>query len=156
MTLAEVLAGVPLLTELTPALGQTVVSGLEYDSRRLQAGNLFFAFAGARADGRQFVSQAMANGALGVASELPAPDGFVGPWLQVEHGRQALAMASRTFYGRLDTRVALTGITGTNGKTTTGFLIDSILRAAGKITALIGTIEYRLGGKVLPAVNTTP
>src|SRR5439155_3829371 len=78
------------------------------------------------------------------------------PWIRVEHGRQALALASRNFYGRPDERLQLTGITGTNGKTTTSYLVDSILRAAGHITAVIGTIEYHLAGRVLPAVNTTP
>src|SRR5262249_14289156 len=84
------------------------------------------------------------------------PDGFPGPWIQVEHGRQALAVAARNFYGRPDERIDLTAITGTNGKTTTAFLVDSILRAAGRTTALVGTIEYHLAGRVLPAVNTTP
>jgi UDP-N-acetylmuramoyl-L-alanyl-D-glutamate--2,6-diaminopimelate ligase len=74
----------------------------------------------------------------------------------VEHGRRALALAARNFYCRPDERLALTGITGTNGKTTTSYLLDSVLRAAGYATALIGTIEYHLAGRVLPAVNTTP
>ena len=65
-------------------------------------------------------------------------------------------LAARNFYGRPDERIDLIGITGTNGKTTTSYLVDSILRAAGKITALIGTIEYHLAGRVLQAVNTTP
>jgi len=135
------------------------VKGLEYDSRRVADGFLFFAFPGSRTDGRQFAEDALARGAVAVASEQenPAEAGqAVRPWIQVEHGRQALAVASRTFYGRPDERIGLTGITGTNGKTTTGFLIDSVLRAAGAVTALIGTIEYHLAGRVLPAVNTTP
>ena len=70
--------------------------------------------------------------------------------------RQALALASKTFYGKLDEKIPLTGITGTNGKTTTSYLIDSILRTAGKTTMLAGTIEYHLGAKILPAANTTP
>ena len=156
MKLSDVLAQVPLLTELPPPAGFAEITGLEYDSRRVAPRNLFFAFPGAHVDGRQFASQAMSQGALGVVSELPPPEGFAGTWLQVAHGRRALAVASRNFYGKLDEKIALTGITGTNGKTTTGFLIDSILRAAGKTTALIGTVEYRLGDKILPAVNTTP
>jgi UDP-N-acetylmuramoyl-L-alanyl-D-glutamate--2,6-diaminopimelate ligase len=74
----------------------------------------------------------------------------------VAHGRQTLSIAARNFYGRPDERLSLTGITGTNGKTTTAYLIDSVLRAAGKTTAMIGTIEYHLAGRVLKAVNTTP
>ena len=74
----------------------------------------------------------------------------------MEHGRQALAIAARNFYGAPDDRVFFTGITGTNGKTTTSYLIEAILKARGEITGLIGTIEYHLAGKVLPAPNTTP
>jgi UDP-N-acetylmuramoyl-L-alanyl-D-glutamate--2,6-diaminopimelate ligase len=156
MTLGEILAGIRLKAPLPPELSPLDVKGLEYDSRRVQPGFLFFAFPGSRADGRQFAQDAMGRGALAVASESPAPDGFPAPWIEVEHGRQALALAARNFYRHADERIALTGITGTNGKTTTSYLIDAILRAAGKITALIGTIEYQLAGRVLPAVNTTP
>ncbi|MCU1262722.1 MAG: murE [Bryobacterales bacterium] len=153
MTMAEVLRGIPLKTEIPAGLAGQQVHGLDYDSRRIQPGFLFFAFPGSRADGRAFAESALAKGALAVVSELAPPEGFAGTWLQVEQGRHALALAARNFYGQ---RVSLTGITGTNGKTTTGFLIDSILRAAGHTTALIGTIEYHLGNEVLPAVNTTP
>ena len=107
-------------------------------------------------DGRAFAAQAAERGATATVSELPAPDGWTSPWIQVEHGRHALALAARTFYGKLDEKLSLIGITGTNGKTTTAFLLDSVLRQAGKTTALVGTIEYRLGSKTLPAPNTTP
>ncbi len=156
MTIREVLAGVPLLSALTPSLAQTPVLGLDYDSRRVKRGFLFFAFPGARVDGRDFARQACANGAVAIVSELPSPEGISAEWIQVEHGRRALALASKTFYGRLDEKIPLVGITGTNGKTTTSYLVDSILRAAGMTTMLAGTIEYRLGSKILPAVNTTP
>lgn len=156
MTVNEVLAGVQLLSPLPPLLSQTAILGLDYDSRRAKAGFLFFAFPGAHVDGREFAAQAIAGGAAGVVSELPAPEGFSAPWIQVEHGRRALAMAAKTFYGRVDEKIPLVGITGTNGKTTTSFLVDSILRAAGRTTMLAGTIEYRLGSKTLPAPNTTP
>ena len=156
MTLNELLTGVRLKSPLPPNLAATEIHSLDYDSRRVEPGSLFFAFPGARADGRAFAQSALERGALAVASELPSPDHFAGPWIQVEHGRQALAMASRNFYGKPDERLGITGITGTNGKTTTSFLIDAILQAAGKITALIGTIEYRLAGEVRTAVNTTP
>jgi UDP-N-acetylmuramoyl-L-alanyl-D-glutamate--2,6-diaminopimelate ligase len=154
--LAEVLAGVRLKKPLGAELTRKTIEDLAYDSRRVKKGGLFFAFPGARADGRSFAEQAVKAGAVAVASELPAPGGFPGDWIEVEHGRQALALAARNFYGRPDERIGVTGITGTNGKTTTSYLIDSILRTADKTTALIGTIEYHLGDKVLPAVNTTP
>lgn len=156
MILAEVLAGVRLKKPLGAELARKTIEDLAYDSRRVQKGGLFFAFPGARADGRSFAEQAVKAGAVAVASELPSPPGFRGDWIEVEHGRQALALAARNFYGRPDERIGVTGITGTNGKTTTSYLVDSILRAAGKTTALVGTIEYHLGDKVLPAVNTTP
>ena len=156
MTLDQILAGVRLKAALPAELGRRQVTGLDYDSRRVEAGFLFSAFAGARADGRKFAQAAIASGAIGVVSELPSPEGFQGTWIQVEHGRQALALASRNFYGHPDERLSLTGVTGTNGKTTTTFLIDAVLRAAGKTTAMVGTIEYRLAGEVRTAVNTTP
>ena len=156
MTLGEILAEVRLAAPLSPLLSQLDVQGLDYDSRRVQPGFLFFAFPGSRADGRQFAQDAVSRGALAVVSESPAPADFPAPWIEVAHGRHALALAARNFYRRPDQRIALTGITGTNGKTTTSYLIDAILRAAGKTTALIGTIEYHLAGRVLPAVNTTP
>jgi UDP-N-acetylmuramoyl-L-alanyl-D-glutamate--2,6-diaminopimelate ligase len=161
MTIAEILQGVRLRQELPRDLGRAPVTGLEYDSRRVEPGFLFFAFPGARTDGREFASQAIEKGAVATVSELPAPAGFQGWWIEVEHGRQTLALAARNFYGNPasgnpDARLKLTGVTGTNGKTTTTFLIDAVLRAAGMTTALVGTIEYRLAGEVRPAVNTTP
>ena len=156
MTIDEVLQGVGLRKELPGDFGKAVVTGLEYDSRRVQPGYLFFAFPGARADGREFAQQAIDKGAVATVSELPAPKGFPGRWIDVENGRQALALAARNFYGNTAERLELTGVTGTNGKTTTTFLIDAVLREAGMTTALVGTIEYRLAGEVRPAVNTTP
>ena len=156
MILREILSGVRLKQPLPPELGSLPIEGLEFDSRRAGRGFLFFAFPGSRADGRQFAADAVARGAVAVASESEPPAELAPIWIQVEHGRQALAVAARNFYGRPDERLGLTGITGTNGKTTTSYLIDSILRTAGYRTALIGTIEYHLAGRVLPAVNTTP
>jgi UDP-N-acetylmuramoyl-L-alanyl-D-glutamate--2,6-diaminopimelate ligase len=156
MILGQVLDGVELRAGLAPELASKTVAGLEYDSRRVEKDFLFFAFAGSRVDGRRFAQDAMAKGALAVVSDLARPDDFSGEWIEVAHGRQALATAARNFYQQPDERVLFTGITGTNGKTTTSYLIDAILREAGFVTGLIGTIEYRLAGEVLPAVNTTP
>jgi UDP-N-acetylmuramoyl-L-alanyl-D-glutamate--2,6-diaminopimelate ligase len=156
MKLGTLLAGVKLRQPLPRSLDAVEVAGLEYDSRRVEPGFLFFAFAGARADGRQFARDAMAKGAVAIVSDMPRPDDFDGPWIEVDHGRRALSAASRTFYHNPDKRVHFTGVTGTNGKTTTAYLIESILAAAGKITGVVGTIEYRIAGQVRPAVNTTP
>ena len=156
MKLGEVFAGVSLRAELPEDLAQLQVKGLEYDSRKVAAGFLFFAFQGQHADGRRFAEDAVRRGAVAVVSDSSRPDSFSGAWIEVEHGRRALALAARNFYGKPDERIVITGITGTNGKTTTCYLVDSVLRAAGKTTAMVGTIEYRLGSATLPAVNTTP
>jgi UDP-N-acetylmuramoyl-L-alanyl-D-glutamate--2,6-diaminopimelate ligase len=156
MTLKEVLAGVRVRNEVSKELEARTVEGLEYDSRRVQKDFVFVAFQGAHADGSRFADEAMGRGAMLVMSEMSRPSGFTGPWLQVEHGRKALASASRNFYGAPDEKVFFTGITGTNGKTTTSFLTEAILKTAGNVTGLIGTIAYRMADKVLPAANTTP
>src|ERR1700744_3823688 len=107
MTIGQVLAGVRLRTELPATLASQQISGLDYDSRRVEKGFLFFAFPGARVDGREFAAQAAGRGAVAIVSELPpageAPASSPStPWIQVEHGRHALALAARTFYGNQD------------------------------------------------------
>jgi UDP-N-acetylmuramoyl-L-alanyl-D-glutamate--2,6-diaminopimelate ligase len=154
MILEEVLAGVAL--RQGKWVSRWDVAGLAYDSRKVKENFLFFAFAGSKLDGAGFAADAIARGARIVLSELPRPADFSGAWIEVEHGRQALATAARNFYGHPDEKLRFTGITGTNGKTTTSFLLDAILREAGFVTGLIGTIEYRLAGERLDAPNTTP
>ena len=113
MTLGQLLADGKLGAELSSPLAAREITGIDYDSRRIAPGNLFFAFAGAKADGRRFASDAIAKGAAAVVSELPQPEDFAGSWIRVSHGRRALAVAARRFYGAPDERLALTGITGT-------------------------------------------
>lgn len=156
MRLSHVLDGIPVLRGSNSGLLGGDVTGIAYDSRKVAPGFLFFAFSGAKTDGAQFAGTAIQKGALAIVSDRPSPGGFHGPWLQVEHGREALALSAKHFYNRPDERIVLTAVTGTNGKTTSASLINAILQAAGKTTALIGTIEYQLAGKTLPAVNTTP
>ena len=159
-TVQEVLSGVNFRGTLPPEIATLRVGGLEYDSRRVGKDFLFFAFPGSHVDGRRFAQQAMDRGACAVVSDQRRAAEFAGAWIEVEHGRRALATAARNFYRWPDERLYLTGITGTNGKTTTASLIDAILQAAGLLTGLIGTIEYRLPGREgvehLPAPNTTP
>ena len=131
MTVATVLEKSGVLAALEPALASRMVSGLAYDSRLAKEDNLFFAFPGARTDGRRFAADAYEKGALAVVSELPQPYDIAGPWIQVAHGRKALAAASKIFFGAPDERLFVAAITGTNGKTTTSWLVDSILRSAG-------------------------
>ncbi len=141
---------------LRSACSDRAVAGLHYDSRQVRPGELFFAFAGAQVDGHRFAPAAINAGAAAVVSERAAPDELARRWVQVKHGRTALAAAALEFYGRPDRRLKLTGVTGTNGKTTTVYLIDAILRAAGVTTARIGTIDHTIAGRQAAAVNTTP
>lgn len=156
MTLRELLEGVKLREGLPSAAAALSVAGLASDSRRVKKGFVFFAIRGSRVDGRRFAPQALEAGAIAVISDEPRPADFPSLWIQAENTQQAVAAAARTFYGKPDERIRFTGITGTNGKTTTSNLLDSILRRAGHVTGVIGTIEYRLAGKVQPADYTTP
>ena len=154
MNLGELLQGVPS-QEIGADSAQEITS-LAYDSRRVQPGSLFFAIHGEKADGHDFIPQALKSGAVAVVSERAAPEELATRWVCVPKIRRALADAARAFYGRPDSRLQLIGITGTNGKTTAAFLLESVLRAAGIPTGLFGTIEYRFGGRTLGALNTTP
>ncbi len=156
MRLTDLIEGVLPGILLQPEWGALDVLDLEYDSRKAKAGDGFFAFSGAHADGRQFAQEAMQRGAVAVFSENEAPAGFEGPWIRLEHARHAMAAMSRKLYGAPDEALAVTGVTGTNGKTTTVFALDSMLRHAGKITGMVGTIHYQVAGREMPAVNTTP
>ncbi len=154
MRLGELLRGVASLE--TGTVAEAEISSLAYDSRRVQRGTLFFAIQGEKADGHRFIPQAFERGAVAVVSERPASPEGAGRWIQVPKIRRALADAARAFYGHPEAQLRLVGITGTNGKTTTAYLIESILRAAGIRAGLFGTIEYRVGERVFPATNTTP
>jgi UDP-N-acetylmuramoyl-L-alanyl-D-glutamate--2,6-diaminopimelate ligase len=154
MKLNELLRGLDGL-EMGPDVGAEVAS-LAYDSRQVQRGSLFFAIQGEKADGHAFIPQALERGAVAVVSERLPPSDLASRWVRVPQIRRALSTAGRVFFGQPDLRLKLIGITGTNGKTTTAFLVDSILRAAGIRAGLFGTIEYRVGERALPALNTTP
>jgi UDP-N-acetylmuramoyl-L-alanyl-D-glutamate--2,6-diaminopimelate ligase len=137
--------------------GNPSVSGLEYDSRRVKPGDAFIAMRGEASDGNKFVDQAVASGAVAIISDSANETPREGvAWAQVPHGRRALARLSANFYKRPAERLAITGITGTNGKSTTAFLLEAILSAASRKSALVGTIEYHVAGKILPAPHTTP
>src|SRR5512146_760988 len=137
--------------------GSPVVGGLEYNSRRVRPGTVFVAMKGETTDGNRFIDAAIQAGAVAVVTDSPVepPPGDLA-WAQVVHGRRALARLSANFYRRPAERIASTGITGTNGKTTTSFLVEAMLQAAGRKDVLIGTVEYHVAGQVLPAPHTTP
>lgn len=154
MNLAALLQDISLPADA--AWQRLEVRGLEYDSRRVEPGFVFFAFPGSRTSGALYARQAVERGAVAVVSELEAPADFPAPWIRVEHGRRALALMSLRLYGNPGRRLRLTGVTGTNGKTTTVFAIDSMLRHAGRTTGMAGTVLYRIGQRESAAVNTTP
>jgi UDP-N-acetylmuramoyl-L-alanyl-D-glutamate--2,6-diaminopimelate ligase len=160
MTLGELLNGLDVV-QRTPATNDPhglEISSLECDSRRVAPGCFFFALPGSKTDGNRFVAQALGNGASAVASEQARPGNLPTRtvWIQVRDARKALALAAANFYGRPAQSLEMIGVTGTNGKTTTTFLIDSILRASGRRTGLFGTIFYRTPRGEEPAPNTTP
>jgi UDP-N-acetylmuramoyl-L-alanyl-D-glutamate--2,6-diaminopimelate ligase len=153
MTFQQVLDGAEVLAHS----GDPGMSSVEYDSRRVKPGCVFVAMRGESSDGNKFIDQAITAGAVAVVTDSAAEKPRPGvAWAVVPNGRRALARVSANFYKRPAERIAVTGITGTNGKSTTAFLVESILTAAGRKSALIGTIEYHVAGKVLPAPHTTP
>jgi UDP-N-acetylmuramoyl-L-alanyl-D-glutamate--2,6-diaminopimelate ligase len=138
------------------------ITGIEYDSRRIRPGSVFVAMKGGSTDGNHFISQAVAAGALGIITDSARTFGHLAVHhpnlaaVQVEHGRRALAESSAAFFGHPERKLSATGITGTNGKTTTAFLTEALLNAAARTTTLIGTIEYHVAGETRPSVHTTP
>src|ERR1017187_3454501 len=154
MKLGDLLQGMVVLH--TAADAGAKIRNLAYDSREAGPGTLFFAIHGARADGHAYTQQALARGAVAVVSERPAPPDLVNRWIQVPAIRRALADAARIILGHPEQNLLLVGITGTNGKTTTSYLVESVLQAAGINCGVFGTIEYRMAGRSKAATNTTP
>ena len=138
------------------------VTGVEYDSRKIKPGAVFVAMKGGSTDGNRYIDKAIAAGALGIVTDSSNTFDHLlvyqagTPVLEVEHGRRALAEAAAAFFDHPERKLAATGITGTNGKTTTAFLIEALLNAAARTTVLVGTIEYHLAGEVRPSIHTTP
>lgn len=129
---------------------------LTCDSRNVQQGTLFFALPGTSVDGHLFIGKAVEAGAVAVVLENPdfAPQGIT--WVRVADCRKAMGLISAVFNGEPTAQKPLIGITGTNGKTTTTFLIEAVLAAAGIPAAVLGTISYRFGTTVIEASHTTP
>jgi len=130
------------------------VLGLAYDSRMVTRGQLFAALHGGKQDGLEFVKSAKRRGAVAVLSDRIPP--LEMPWIEVANPRQALADLAAAYFGKPADRLCLTGVTGTNGKTTTAFLIDAGLRHASRITGLMGTVETRIAGRPKSSSLTTP
>jgi UDP-N-acetylmuramoyl-L-alanyl-D-glutamate--2,6-diaminopimelate ligase len=156
--LDRVLHGVDLIRRAGPG---TEVSGVEYDSRRVRPGSLFVAFRGGTTDGNRYLPQAVAQGASAIVTDSASgfsaatayPDLAV---IEVPQGRRALAAIAANFFAHPEAQLKLSGVTGTNGKTTTAFLLEAMLRHQGRKTILAGTIEYHAAGRIFPAPHTTP
>jgi UDP-N-acetylmuramoyl-L-alanyl-D-glutamate--2,6-diaminopimelate ligase len=136
---------------LNPAPAE--VTDLAYDARRVTPGALFVCVPGLKADGHDFAPQAVAGGAIALIVERPLD--LPVPQLVVADAREAMALAADTFFGRPTHELEIAGVTGTNGKTTTAFLLFSILAAASRRPGLLGTIENRIGGERRAATRTT-
>jgi len=153
MKLTELLAGVG--TEPTTSRTKVDVTGLTADSRSAKPGDVFVATPGTKADGAQFARDAVAKGAVVVIAEKDVP-GLTVPLFKVESARKALALAAGNFHGNPARELVLLGVTGTNGKTTTAWLLESICAAGGSSTGLFGTIEVRWPGVKREPTHTTP
>jgi UDP-N-acetylmuramoyl-L-alanyl-D-glutamate--2,6-diaminopimelate ligase len=140
------------------------IRGVEYDSRRVAPGSLFLAMQGETTDGHRYIGKAVAQGAAAVVTD--SADAFADTARRYAEvgvaevpaggGRRAMAAIAANFFGRPETQIMLTGVTGTNGKTTTAFLLDAMLNSAGRKTVLVGTIENHVAGAVRAAPHTTP
>jgi UDP-N-acetylmuramoyl-L-alanyl-D-glutamate--2,6-diaminopimelate ligase len=147
-----------LLEHLAPVqvVGEPAVeiADLAYDSRAVPPGALFFCVPGERSDGHDFADRAVKEGASALVVQRPVPARV--PQIVVTDVREAMARAAAEFFGRPTAQLDVAAVTGTNGKTTTSFLLHSILEAAGRKPGLLGTIESRVGSERRPAIRTTP
>jgi UDP-N-acetylmuramoyl-L-alanyl-D-glutamate--2,6-diaminopimelate ligase len=130
------------------------IRDLAYDTRAVRDGTLFFCYRGEHADGHDFAAQAVAAGAAALVVERPLET--AAPQLVVADARAAMAVAADTFFGEPTRELEVAGVTGTNGKTTTAFLLHAVLEAAGRRPGLLGTVEARVGGETRRVVRTTP
>ena len=131
------------------------ITNIAYDSRRVTAGSLFIALKGQKLDGTQFIHQAIENGAEAIVTDTAENNHRV-TTIRVPNARKALADLSCAFYRHPASKLKLVGVTGTNGKTTTAYLIKHLLEASGLRSSLLGTVRYEIGTRILPASRTTP
>ena len=132
------------------------ITGIAYDSRRVMPGHLFVAMRGERTDGHRFVESAIERGAAAIVVERDASFNPRATRIKVSDARRSMAQASAQFYNHPSQRLKVVGITGTNGKTTTAFMVQAIMEAAGIPCGLLGTVQYQIGQRVIPASRTTP
>ncbi len=154
MQLKELIKGIPI--QETQGRLDIEIIGITQDSRKVKKGDLFVAIPGHDSDGHRFIPDAVRQGAAAVVSSQPLSRSVSVPHLLVEDSRQTLADLSARFYQDPSMKLTVIGVTGTNGKTTVTFLLESILREAGRRPAVIGTVNCRFAGKTFPAETTTP
>ncbi|MBN2684694.1 MAG: UDP-N-acetylmuramoyl-L-alanyl-D-glutamate--2,6-diaminopimelate ligase [Pontiellaceae bacterium] len=154
MRLSELLKSVEVLGVLGDE--KVEVTGVAYDSRQVTPGCLFIAVPGEHVDGADFVSDAVSRGAVAIVSECSFDPGSGVALVQVTCARRALAGLANAFYGNLSKKLFTVGVTGTNGKTTTTYMIRDVLRAGGFEPGLLGTVAYEVGERSIPATRTTP
>jgi len=134
-----------------------LIRSLRYDSRRVEANDVFFAWKGERTDGHTHIAEVCDKGAAAVILENPDFAAGRGPtFIEVKSARRAMAVMSASFFGRPDRALKMAGVTGTNGKTTTTFILKHLLSEAKVPVGLIGTVRYEIGERILPASRTTP
>ena len=153
-TLSDVSAAAGDLFVSLGGPSETVVTGASFDSRSVGEGDLFFCLPGANSDGHDFAGQAASAGAAALCVERPTGAGL--PEVTVKDVRRAMPLVSSALLDHPSKDLLVLGVTGTNGKTTTAYMLESILAAAGHVTGLIGTIETRVGNVAKPGVRTTP
>lgn len=154
MKLKEIIERIPVKS-VTGSL-DIEVDSLCLDSRKIEGAGLFFALKGVAADGHQFIGQASENGAVAVIAEQPFSAITSATWIQVEDSREAMGRASANFYGNPSAEMPVVGITGTNGKTTTAFLVHYLMQCSLRRAGLLGTIQYLIADRVVDAPHTTP
>jgi UDP-N-acetylmuramoyl-L-alanyl-D-glutamate--2,6-diaminopimelate ligase len=144
--------------DLLASAAEIEIRQVACDSRKVEEGTLFFALHGAKVDGNAFAHDAIAKGAVAIASEEKPPSALPEgvPWIRVREARKALAITAANFFGHPAEGLQLVAVTGTNGKTTTTSIIDSIIKVSGAKTGLFGTIAYHTPAGDYPAPNTTP
>ena len=145
----------PEISAADVALG-VPCAGVTHDSRQVVPGTVFVGLRGLQADGAAFAPQAIAAGAAAIVTETHPAESTAVPWVVVKDARLALAFLAAEFFGQPSRQMRVVGITGTNGKTTTSYLINAIFEAAGVMCGLMGTVTYRIGTQSFEATRTTP
>ncbi|MCT8137720.1 UDP-N-acetylmuramoyl-L-alanyl-D-glutamate--2,6-diaminopimelate ligase [Anaerobacillus sp. CMMVII] len=143
------------LSDLVKAFSNFTYTGVQSNSKQIEEGNIFVAIDGTAVDGHRFIDDAIKRGAIAVVGEKPLSNLSV-PYFQVTNSRQAIGLLAANFYGYPSKKHTVIGITGTNGKTTTSYLIKHIISFAGESCSLFGTVEHTVNDTKVPAINTTP